>query len=518
MINKKNKMLICSMFAVGTLLSFPALAQNHTEDNFGTQNVEAIDASYVDVCVSTTYGEQGQTEVKEVINRNACDENKEKSQLYYYKLYPDVPTFVKPLGEKPHHGFFHIPEEAKSHPAELNHIYQTSLDTVASYKDANTVNDSNLMYYKIHVNNERKRTPSGEEGSRPLYIPLYSQQKQLIPSIGDWVSEQYTDGIIDTNDVPSDVNIEFVNAHSVEAPEEGIESAINTASEKDYATSNEKKGEQPSSQPSPAPEPDVEPKPEAEPVTFADFKWLIIFLGVGVGVALLVFSFTRGSEAIRKKKKRDAEEAQQRRKREEELNYKKRLWQEAINQIDDTMADYGQKNADIGNKTLFYPLIDDITHPLHVKFLREMQQVEGFKEMSFNENRLDDLQEFSRTLSDTWREFFGTAQEIGIPWVKTQEDKERAKKLLNLVLNDGATESERETARDNLIKHIDKLFAEEQENQSGFINSMRSKNTVYDKYNVKPNNLKVSISRSLSKPLNEISQKSQLAIEGGNRP
>ena len=523
MIKKNNKLLGILMLSVLLGIS-PVLSHikaQATDNTFGVQNAKRLDSDYVDSCVRFDIDNSGAQIPKRVSSRDHCDNNEDGYALYYQRLYSDSPTFTVSEHDDSPLGFFTLPDGYTSIPGDFSSIYMSGLDSAISFRDFNTISDENLLYYKLTVNEENMRTQSNQEGSHDVYIPLFSKQPQFIPPIGDWINSNYTSDIIDSRNIGENINISFVEQHSQYAPVEGVEQAINKKSNKEYSnpSASSQKKEEPSpivstvtQEPSEKRSDDQEVK--SEPLTLADFKWVFIILGIGVGSVALVSAVIIGSRALSEKNNRDAEQEAKRKEEEARISSKKRIWNNAVQQIDSTMADYGQKNADIANKTLFYPLIDDITHPFHIKFLRQMEEVEYFKNLSFSETRVKEIEDFSQEFSNTWNEFFSIAQEIGIPWVQTQEDKDRAVKLLNIILDDSATDNEREVARDNLIKHIDNLFAKEQEGKSLRFSHKDNKKGIYDKYDVKPNNLKISIHRSLSKPLHEITQQNQLAIEG----
>lgn len=520
--------------SIGVLSAPIAYAQtDETTESIGLQNVEKVDAEFAKVCVDTDDLKNGGKKALKLSNLNECEDGKDGFSYYYYQLYSNVPTFIGEIDNTPMQGYFNIKEDAKVIDAKYGEIYQSTSNGAKTYEQANFLDDDKILYYKIFLNNNEQRVVEAES-TYAAYVPLYKKQHQFIPPVGEYLDEDITKNIIDDRDVPSNVNINYVQEHSQLAPDEGIESAINkkapnsTDSLEDQNAS-QNKDKEPQSEPAvpstvavtitethkePTPKTTAAPKEPKEPLTLADFKWLIILGGVSGALALLAVAF----EVTRRGKKRRDAENEQRRIEEQERQHKKNLWNDAMATIDRTMADYAQKDADIANKTLFYPLIDDITHPLHVEFLEKMQKVGGIKESPFNEARIDYVTSFAQDFSRTWNNLFSTAQEVGIPWLKKKEDKERAQKLLNLVLDDGAYEGERETARENLINLINDLFEQDKDERTTMSRwrstSNYNEDPIYDKHNVKPNNLKNSINKNLNKPIRELAQQQIIAIEG----
>lgn len=500
--------------SLGVLSSPLAYAQTDAHNtNIGLQNVEKVDADFVKVCVNTSDENDRVKEPLKISNLSDCEDGKDNSSYYYYQLYSNVPTFIGKIGNNPAQGYFNVKEDAKVVDAEYEKAYQSTSDSARKYEEANFINDANILYYKIFLNDEEQRVGESES-THAIYIPLYKEQQQFIPPVGEYLDKDITINTISDKDVPNNVNINYVQEHSQLAPDEGIEAAINKklshsagVSEKTSTPQNKPEETQPETT-------TPKPQPPAEPLTLADFKWLIILGGVSGALALLAVAFEMAS---RGKKRRD-EENEQRRIAEQERQYKQSLWDDAIATIDRTMADYAQKDADVANKTLFYPLIDDITHPLHVEFLEKMQKANEIKKSEFSEARIDYVTDFAQDFSRTWNDLFSTAQEVGIPWLKKKEDKEKAQKLLNLVLDEGSYEGERETARDSLIKLINDLFEQDKNERTTTSRWKPTPNYVedpiYDKHNVKPNNLKNSINKNLNKNIRELSQQQVIAIEG----
>ena len=517
------KALMLAM-SIGFLSAPISYAQTDTIDTeIGLQNVEKVDAEFLKSCVKTENLNNGGKRAKEVLRSVYCDDGEQNTSYYYYQLYPDVPTFLGKENSKPLQGYFNIDDDAKVIDGKLDRIYQSSLSDIQSYSEKNIINDKNIMYYKVFVNDDNMRVEENE-ATHAAYIPVYKRQKQYIPPIGGYIDPAVTKNAIEDNDVPSNVNIDYVQKHSQIAPEEGIEAALNKQSvHKENAQEGQQTDDQTQqvestvavtvTETQKAPTPEEKPREPKEPLTLADFKWLIIGLGVLAGIILVSVII----EIIRRGNKRRREEQEQRRIAEQERQHKENLWNDAIATIDKTMADYAQRDADIANKTLFYPLIDDITHPLHIEFLDKMSKVESIKEMPFNESQIDYVSGFAQDFSRTWNNLFSIAQEVGVPWIKKKEDKERAQKLLSLVLDDNAYEGEREIARENLIKLVNDLFEEDKEERTTVT---RWRNTVqynedpiYDKHHVRPNNLRNSINKNLNKPVRELAKQQSLAIE-----
>lgn len=510
--------------SIGFLSAPISYAQTDTIDTeIGLQNVEKVDAEFLKSCVKTESLDNGGKRAKEVLRSVHCDNGDQNTSYYYYQLYPDVPTFLGKEKEKPLQGYFNIGDDAKVIDGKLDSIYQSSLSDIQSYNEKNIINDKNIMYYKFFVNDDNMRVEENE-ATHAAYVPVYKRQKQYIPPIGGYIDPAVTRDAIEDNDVPSNVNIDYVQKHSQIAPEEGIEAALNKQSVHKENTQEGQKTDVQTQQVEStvavtvtethkAPTPKEKPREPKEPLTLADFKWLIIGLGVLAGIILVSVII----EIIRRGNKRRREEREQRRIAEQERQHKENMWNDAISTIDKTMADYAQRDADIANKTLFYPLIDDITHPLHIEFLDKMSKVESIKEMSFNESQIDYVSGFAQDFSRTWNNLFSTAQEVGVPWIKKKEDQERAQKLLSLVLDDNAYEGEREIARENLIKLVNDLFEQDKEERttmSFWKNTVQyNEDPIYDKHHVQPNNLKNSINKNLNKPVRELAKQQALAIE-----
>lgn len=510
--------------SIGFLAAPISYAQTDTIDTeIGLQNVEKVNAEFLKSCVKTESLDNGGKRAKEVLSSGHCDNGDQNTSYYYYQLYPDVPTFLGKENSKPILGYFNIDDDAKVIDGKLDSVYQSSLSDIQSYSEKNIINDKNILYYKLFVNDDNMRVEESE-ATHAAYIPVYKRQKQFIPPIGGYIDPAVTRNVIEDNDVPNNINIDYVQKHSQIAPEKGIEASLNKQS---VHKENTQEGQQTGAQTKQvestvavtvtethkAPTPEKNPRETKEPLTLADFKWLIIGLGVLAGIIL----FSVIIEIIRRGNKRRREEREQRSIAEQERQHKKNMWNDAISTIDKTMADYAQRDADIANKTLFYPLIDDITHPLHIEFLDKMRKVESIKEMPFNESQIDYVSGFAKDFSRTWNNLFSTAQEVGVPWIKKKEDKERAQKLLNLVLDDNAYEGEREIARENLIKLVNDLFEQDKEERttvSFWKNTVQyNEDPIYDKHHVQPNNLKNSINKNLNKPVRELAKQQALAIE-----
>lgn len=488
------------------------------DKDIGLQNVDRVDAEFIKTCVNTEDIENGGKKANKILNMDKCDDSDENSP-YYYRLYPDAPTFLGKEGDDALRGYFNIGDDKKVINGDLGKIYQSSLNNIKTYGESNIISDSNVLYYKLFVNDNNMRVVESES-THSVYVPLYKIQQQFIPSIGEYIDPIVTKNFIDDREVPNNVNINYVEDHSLIPPEDGIEAAINTKSENKDMVENEKDVNSQKVESTVAvtvtethKEDPPKPKEPKEPLTLADFKWLIIGLGVLGAIALITFII----ENIRRANKRRKEEKEKRRIAEQERQHKKNLWDDAIATIDKTMADYAQKDADIANKTLFYPLIDDITHPLHIEFLEKMKKVGEIKESPFSEARIDYVRGFAQDFSKTWNNLFSTAQEVGVPWIKKKEDKQRAQKLLSLVLDDSAYDGERESARENLIKLVNDLFEEDKEERttkSRWTNTMHyNEDPIYDKYNIRPNNLRNSINKNLNKNVRELSQQQAIAIE-----
>ena len=510
------------IFAISLVFIITPVSHAQTgvlDKDIGLQNVDRVDAEFIKTCVTTKDIENGGKKANKILDINECD-NSDENSFYYYRLYPDVPTFLGKEGDYALSGYFDISDDKKVIDGDLGKVYQSSLNNIKTYDESNIISDSNILYYKLFVNDNNIRVVESES-SHSIYVPVYKIQKQFIPSIGDYIDPSVTKNFIDDREVPNNVNINYVEEHSLVPSEEGIEEAINTKSKNNYMEKNGKYEYSQEGELTAVPvtvtethkEDPSKPEEPKKPLTLTDFKWLIIGLGVLGAIALITFII----ENIRRANKRREEEKEKRRIVEQERQHKQNLWNDAIASIDKTMADYAQKDADIANKTLFYPLIDDITHPLHIEFLEKMQKAGEIKESPFSEARIDYVRGFAQDFSKTWNNLFSTAQEVGVPWIKKKEDRQRAQKLLNLVLDDSAYEGERENARENLIDLVNDLFEEDKEERttkSQLTNIISyNENPIYDKYNVRPNNLRNSINKNLNKNVRELSQQQAIAIE-----
>ena len=493
-----TSILITCIVAMFVLLQGRVNAQetDSLEKTSGVQSATRTESDYLQVCVLTSLDSKGTKTPNKLVDKEKCGTSDAYSD-YFYALYPDVPTFIGNPGDTPLPGFFNI-ESKNVIQANLGESYQSKDTRAPGYKERNIVDDENVLYYEVKVNDDSIRIANNGLG-KSIYIPLYAKDRQLIPPVGDGINTAFTKGLIPEDIASPDVNLRHVSRHSTLAPEYGVEEAVNPRStlvppEKDADDASVVGNN------------DALSPEKPEPITLADFKWLFISTGFGVGLvasltALYALSGTIGGTTRRRREIRKKHLDHQ--LQEEEINM--REWEESMQIIGDTMADYAQKDSDIANKTLFYPMINDVSHPLHVAFLDKLKKAQDVQKMRYHATNLEYVKSFASSFRESWGDLYSTAVEVGIPWMKKQEDQDRARKFLNLVMDEGASDGERENARDMLIKFINELFDESGETLL--------QDAICERYEVRPQILRNSINDSLDKNVYEIANQGKVAIE-----
>ena len=229
------------IFAISLVFIITPVSHAQTgvlDKDIGLQNVDRVDAEFIKTCVTTKDIENGGKKANKILDINECD-NSDENSFYYYRLYPDAPTFLGKEGDYALSGYFDISDDKKVINGDLGKVYQSSLNNIKTYDESNIISDSNILYYKLFVNDNNIRVVESES-SHSIYVPVYKIQKQFIPSIGDYIDPSVTKNFIDDREVPNNVNINYVEEHSLVPSEEGIEEAINTKSKNNYMEKNGK--------------------------------------------------------------------------------------------------------------------------------------------------------------------------------------------------------------------------------------------------------------------------------------